>query len=69
MTFFGLRRCRLYNKNHIFFGDMRLEKYTLEHRNLGQAKRAQGWRERTMLTKPNEILVISLESVSDKWGP
>ena len=31
---------------------MRLEKYTSEHRNLGQAKRAQGWRERTMLTKP-----------------
>ncbi len=25
---------------HIFFGDMRLEKYTLEHRNLGQAEGA-----------------------------
>jgi hypothetical protein len=29
-----------YNQINIFFGDMRLEKYTLEHRNLGQAEGA-----------------------------
>jgi hypothetical protein len=35
---------------------MRLEKYTLERREFGQAKRARTLRERTALTKPIEIL-------------
>ena len=48
---------------------MRLEKYTLEHREVGQAKRARTLRERTMLPKPIEILAISMESVSDLRGP
>ena len=38
---------------------MRLEKYTLECRVFGQAKRAQTRCECTALTKPIEILAIS----------
>ena len=50
--------------DNIFFGDMRLEKYTLECQGFGQrAKRgARILRERTALTKPIEILAISMES-------
>ena len=47
---------------------MRLEKYTLECRGFGQrAKRgARILRERTALTKPIEILAISMERVALK---
>ena len=33
---------------------MRLEKYTYDVRNLGQAKRAQGWRERTDIQRTDQ---------------
>ena len=57
----------IYNKIFVFFGDMCLEKYSYEFRNLGQDRRS-----RTRLARANETLkrpienrVFSIESVSD----
>ena len=43
---------------------MRVDFYTLDVRNLGQAKRAQGWRERTNITKTGKMQSIFPERVS-----
>ena len=45
---------------------MRVDFYTLERREFGQAKRARTLRERTALTKPTETLAFRVESEATK---
>ena len=59
--------CVLPQKRQAFSGTP-LEKYTLECRVFGQAKRAQTRCECPALTKPIEILAISMESVATQAG-
>ena len=54
-----------YNQINIFFGDMRVEKYTYDVRNLGQAKRAQGWRERTDIQRTDQNACVLCRERSD----
>ena len=47
------RLCFKYNENHVFFKDMRLEKYTLEVRKFGQAEGAHKLGASARTSQPN----------------